>query len=241
MINQERRPSVTELFIILALLLAVVLTVIYVYLVASVYPWLTLHLTWRKRYPYTDRGLLRVRFPEGRGVVYEPDPRVRRYVSKYALFTSEGKKYIRLRVDKRINYLRYDVVTFDRRGRLLDVLEVSERLSSAGSPRAVRLPAATAYASVLPRQVDGEYTGKDLAVVYSPIGIAVFTALTVLTTVFIAFLIRNEIPSLLYYGDEFLASPPAGKTFILSVVLGAVNALWVVLMHYLHAIRKINR
>ena len=231
----------TELFIILALLLAVVLTVIYVYLVASVYPWLTLHLTWRKRYPYTDRGLLRVRFPEGRGVVYEPDPRVRRYVSKYALFTSEGKKYIRLRVDKRINYLRYDVVTFDRRGRLLDVLEVSERLSSAGSPRAVRLPAATAYASVLPRQVDGEHTGKDLAVVYSPIGIAVFTALTVLTTVFVAFLIRNEIPNLLYYGDEFLIYPPAGKTFILSVALGAVNALWVVLMHYLHAIRKINR
>ena len=45
----------------------------------------------------------------------------------------------------------------------------------------------------------------------------------------------------LYYGDEFLIYPPAGKTFILSVVLGAVNSLWVVLMHYLHAIRKINR
>lgn len=231
----------TELFIILAILFALVLTVIYVYLIASVYPWLTLHPAWRKRKPFTDRGLLRVKFPGGRGVVYEPDPRVRRYVSKYALFTSEGKKYVRLRVDKRVNYIRYDVVTFDRRGRLLDVLEVSERLTSAGSPRAVRLPTATAYASVIPRKIDGEYTGKDMAVGYSPIGIAVYTALTVLTTVFIAFLIRNEIPNLLFYGDNFITYHNAGSTLALSILLGAVNSLWVVLMHYLHAIRKINR
>ena len=231
----------TELFIILALLLVIVLTVLYVYLVASVYPWLTMHLTWRKRKPFTDRGLLRVKFPKGRGVVYEPDPRVRRYVSKYALFTSEGKKYIRLRVDQRINYIRYDVVAFDRRGRLLDVLEGSERLASAGSPRAGRLPTATAYASVIPRKIDGEYTGKDMAVGYSPIGIAVYTALTTLTTIFIAFLIRNEIPNLLYYGDNFIGYYSAGSTLALSVLLGVVNSLWVVLMHYLHALRKINR
>ena len=214
---------------------------IYTYLVASVYPWLTMRLAPRKKFPLPDRGLTRVRFPKGRGMICEPDLSARRYIPRYALFVKDGKKYIRLQVHERVNYIRYDVLTFDRRGRLLDVLEVSERLTSAGSPRAVRLPAATAYASVLPRQVDGEHTGKDLAVVYSPIGIAVFTVLTVLTTVFVAFLIRNEIPNLLYYGDEFLIYPPAGKTFILSVVLGAVNALWVVLMHYLHAIRRINR
>ena len=231
----------TELFIILALLFALVLTAIYVYMVASVYPWLTLHPAWRKRKPHTDRGLLRVKFPGGRGVVYEPDPRVRRYVPKYALFTSEGKKYIRLRVDQRVNYIRYDVVTFDRRGRLLDVLEVSERLTSAGSPRAVRLPTATAYASVIPRKIDGEYTGKEMAVGYSPIGIAVYTALTVLTTVFIAFLIRNELQNLLFYGDHFITYYSAGRTLALSVLLGTVNSLWVVFMHYLHALRKINR
>ena len=231
----------TELFIILALLLAIVLTVLYVYLVASVYPWLTMHLTWRKRKPFTDRGLLRVKFPTGRGVVYEPDPRVRRYVSKYALFTSEGKKYIRLRVDQRINYIRYDVVAFDRRGRLLDVLEVSERLASAGSPRAVRLPTATAYASVIPRKIDGEYTGKDMAVGYSPIGIRGPVTLEDFGNIFIAFLIRNEIPNLLYYGDNFIGYYSAGSTLALSVLLGVVNSLWVVLMHYLHALRKINR
>lgn len=231
----------TELFIILALLMVIVLAVVYVYLTASVYPWLTMHLTWRKRKPFTDRGLLRVKFPKGRGVVYEPDPRVRRYISKYALFTSEGKKYIRLRVDERINYIRYDVVAFDRRGRLLDVLEVSERLASAGSPRAVRLPTATAYTAVLPRKIDGEYTGKDMAVGYSPVGIAVYAALTVLTTVFMAFLIRSEIPNLLYSGDSFIAYYSAGATLALSLLLGVVNSLWVVFMHYLHAIRKINR
>ena len=42
---------------------------IYVYLVASVYPWLTMHLAWRKKIPYTDRGVKRVKFPTGRGIV----------------------------------------------------------------------------------------------------------------------------------------------------------------------------
>ena len=174
-------------------------------------------------------------------MICEPDLAVRRYVPRYALLVRDGKKYIRLQVHERVNYIRYDVVTFDRRGRLLDVLEVSERLTSAGSPRAVRLPTATAYASVIPRKIDGEYTGKDMAVGYSPVGIAVYTALTTLTTVFIAFLIRSEIPNLLYYGDSFIAYYSAGATLALSLLLGVVNSLWVVLMHYLHALRKINR
>jgi hypothetical protein len=132
-------------------------------------------------------------------------------------------------------------VTCDRSGRLLDVREVSERLTPAGSPRAVRLPTATAYASVIPRKIDGEYTGKEMAVGYSPIGIAVYTALTVLTTVFVAFLIRNELQNLLFYGDHFITYYSAGRTLALSVLLGVVNSLWVVFMHYLHALRKINR
>ena len=51
---------------------------IYVYLVASVYPWLTMHPAWRKKIPYTDRGVKRVKFPRQgaiRGLFFRRSPR----------------------------------------------------------------------------------------------------------------------------------------------------------------------
>lgn len=230
----------TELSFAQSILTILAVSVIYIYLVASVYPWLTMHLSWCKKKPYTERGLLRVRFPEGRGIVYQPDPRVRRYIPRYALFTVEGKKYIRLRVDQRVNYIRYDVVTFDRRGRLLDVLEVAERLASAGSTRAVRLPTATAYASVIPRRVDGEYTGKEMAVGYSPLGVGIFTGLTVLTTVFVGVMFHSELSYLAAEMGGF-AVAGLGRVLVASLLLGIACSLWVLFMHYLHAVRRINR
>ncbi|MBO5511072.1 MAG: hypothetical protein J6B24_04995 [Clostridia bacterium] len=231
-------PDVTSLLQSLATVLTV--TVIYVYLIASVYPWLTMHLAWRKRMPYSDRGLLRVKFPEGRGVICEPQPRVKRYIPKYALFTMDGCKYIRLRVHRRVNFIRYDVVTFDRKGRLLDVLEVSERLTSEGNTRAVRLPTATAYAAVIPRQVDGEPVGREASVGYSLVGTAVYGGLTVLTTVFVGYMLHSELSYLLTSLTN--RTPESfGGTLVVSLLVGIACAAWMVLMHYLHAVRKINR
>lgn len=209
---------------------------IYVYLVASVYPWLTMRLAWRGKRPYTDRGVKRVKFPTGRGVVCTPDLRVRPYVPQYALFTDGGKKYIRLQTHERVNYIRYDVVTFDSHGRLLDVLEVAERLATAGATRAVRLPTATAYACVIPRKVDGEYVGKDLAVGYSTAGTMTCAALTVATTVLVGILLHGELVFLL---ETMTVSLPV--TILCSILLGVLMAGWIVLMHHRHAVRRINR
>lgn len=229
-----------QFFMALALLTALVLSGVYVYLVASVYPWLTLRVTWRRRRPLRDRGVRRVCFPEGRGVIYYPDLRVRAYVPKYALFSLKGRKYVRLMVDPRVNFIRYDVVTFDRRGRLLDVLEVSERLVSTGSTRAVRLPTATAYASVIPRQVDGEYRSREAVLGYSPVGIGVFVGLTILTTLLFAFFIQSEIPRLMYLDREVPHFFNGRMTLLASVILGAISSLWVLLTHHLHAKRRIH-
>ena len=209
---------------------------IYTYLVASVYPWLTMRLAPRKKFPLPDRGLTRVKFPEGRGMICEPDLSARRYIPRYALFVKDGKKYIRLQVHERVNYIRYDVLTFDHRGRLLDVLEVAERLASEGATRAVRLPAATAYARVIPRKVDGEYLGGEIVVGYSVGGTIAYAALTVITTILVGYLLHGEVAYLL----EGLTAP-LGKTLILSALLGILTAGWTVLMHYRHAARKINR
>lgn len=225
-----------ELTLLQSILTALALAGIYVYLVASVYPWLTMHPARRQKKSFSQRGLAKVRFPEGRGIVFQPDPQVRRFLPAYTLFSEGGRKYVRLQVDKRVNYIRYDVVTYDRRGRLLDILEVAERMSTAGVTRAVRLPTATSYAEIIPRKVDGEYTNREMILGYSLKGICIYTVLTVLTSVFVGFMFRSEI--------NYLAGGNAvgfGLTLFLSVLLGTLCAQWTVLMHYLHARRKINR
>ena len=173
------------LSVLLSAVTVMVAIVVYVYLVSSVYPWLCMHAVWIKRgqeSPRGDRGVRRVRFPDGRGVVYEPHPALRRYVPSYALYTHNDQKYIRLSLHPKVAYIRYDVAVFNYRGRLLEVLEVSERISGEGVSRSVRLPERTAYACVVPRQVDGEYVGREVTVGYSLAGIIVLTVLTVATT-----------------------------------------------------------
>ena len=223
-------------YIIQSILTILAAVGIYVFLVASVYPWLTMRLAWRRKHPYADRGIKRVKFPAGRGMVCEPDLRVRRYVPRYALFVSDGIKYIRMQTHPRVNYLRCDVVTFDSRGRLLDVLEVAERLTSAGITKAVRLPTATAYACVIPRRVDGEYVGEELAVGYSVRGTVICSALIIATTILVGGLLHGELAYLL---NDMTVSRPAAV--VLSALLGMLMAGWVVLMHYRHAARRINR
>ena len=209
---------------------------LYVYLVASVYPWLTMRIALRKRQDCPDRGIRRVTFPEGRGVIYRPALKAQSYVPAYALFTREGRKYIRLQTHPRVNFIRYDVVTFDARGKLLDVQKVAERLTTRGATRAVRLPTATAYATVIPRRVDGEYVSREYAVGYSRAGTLVCSTLTLLTTLAMTYLIHGELTFLLEGMTVSL-----GTALLLSLPVGALMAGWSVLMHRRHATRRINR
>lgn len=232
-----------NLSLILPLITVPIVMGIYVYLVSSVYPWLCMHAVRvypRKGLRGGDRGIRRVRFPEGHGVVYEPHPTVRRYVPRYALFTRNGQKYVRLNVHEKTAFIRCDVLLFNSRGRLIEVLEISERLTSEGSTRPVRLPDRTAYACVIPRRVDGEYTCQDVAVGYSPVGAAALAVLTVATTVAVGAYMHGELTYLLT-ALTHKEPPSLLPTLLVSALLGALCAAWMLLMYYLHTVRKLNR
>ncbi|MBR5124923.1 MAG: hypothetical protein IKU90_07295 [Clostridia bacterium] len=231
------------LSVLLSAVTVMVAIVVYVYLVSSVYPWLCMHAVWIKRgqgSPRGDRGVRRVRFPDGRGVVYEPHPALRRYVPSYALYTHNDQKYIRLSLHPKVAYIRYDVAVFNYRGRLLEVLEVSERISGEGVSRSVRLPERTAYACVVPRQVDGEYVGREVTVGYSLAGIIVLTVLTVATTMATGYILYGEFS---YVMTELLGLETISllRTMLVSLLTGVACAAWMLFMYYLHTIRKLNR
>ncbi len=221
-------------------LAALVTVIVYVYLVASVYPCLTMRPVW-KHHTMGDRGLRRVVFQEGRGVVCEPAPSVRRYMPSYALLWQNGYKYLRCRLDERVAYIRYDVVVFDRRGRVLEILSVSERPMAAGSTRPVRLPTATAYVCVVPRRVDGMYTGSVGAIGYSPRGMGLYAGLAVVSTVVASLILYQSLTAVTVLLHPAVAPTARWLVVASAIVLGVVCAACLLFLYHIHSRRVIER
>lgn len=188
-----------------------------------------------------DRGRRRVTFKDGRAVVYEPTPAVRRYVPAYALIKEEGRVHLLLRLNPKVAYIRYDVLCFDSRGRLLDLLQVSERVTAAGESRPVRLPTATAYTRVVPRQVDKMYEDHSVVAVYSLVGMAVYGALVTLTTAAVGFLWHSFLWSRLSTLPFGSAGMPATTALILSLLLGLLISAALLGLYHRHIRRRVNR
>lgn len=228
-------------------LLVPVIFAVYLYLVISVYPMFTLRLEWRaptkeklswqKLFPKRntmsppgDRGARRLVFPGGRAVVYEPAPKYRRYLRQYALVKKDGYTYIRCRIHEKIAHIRYDVVTFDAKGRFLDVLHVSERVTETGCTAAVRLPRKTAYACVTLRQADKMYEGNDVSTGYSVKWIMLYTGLSVVTALLAASLLYQSVEEILH-GIFYLEGNKA-LILVTAGILGAMTAEWVVFRYH---------
>ncbi len=173
-------------------LLAFVAMVLYWILIGSVVPRVTMRLQWKKQ-DLAVRGIRRVTFPGGRGVVYQPEPHVRRYVRQYAIFSENGDKYLRCQLDPRVKHMRYDVVSFTAGGKLLDMISVDEQITHEGKTQMIALPTKTAYAYIIPRQIDDAYENSDAVVSYRKAGMVWFVILTVILTALMSFFLYQGL------------------------------------------------
>jgi hypothetical protein len=164
-------------------------------------------------------------------MIYLPAPKYRRYIQRYALVKRDGCTYIRCRIHEKIAHIRYDVVTFDVKGRFLDVLHVSERITETGCTAAVRLPRNTAYACVTLRKADGMYEGNDVSTGYSVKWIMIYTVLSVVTALLAATILYRSVSEILY--EFFYLEGSPATTLVIAGVLGAVHAAWIVLRYHL--------
>ena len=128
-------------------------------------------------------------------------------------------------------HIRYDVVTFDAKGKFLDVLHVSERITEAGCTAAVRLPRDTAYACVTLRRADEMYEENDVSTGYSVNWIMIYTVLSVVTALLAAAILYRSVSEILY--EFFYLEGSQAMTLVIAGVLGAVHAAWIVLRYYL--------
>lgn len=218
---------------------------VYLYLVASVFPRTVLRLVWRgggsRELSAGDRGLRRMVFPGGRAVLYRPSPKACRYLRQYALIRREGCTYVKCRIHPDIAHIRYDVATFDRRGRLLDVLSVSERVAERGYTRTVRLPRDTAYACVTLRKADGVYTSREVTLGYSYLSMGIYAALCAAVSVAVGLVLQGCLAGACYFLPGFGEARSVGGTAVISALLGLLCAAGILLLHYLHSVKGLNK
>ncbi len=177
-------------------MLALVAIALYAIIICIVLPKFVMIPIWKSGLGQI-RGKRRVKYDRGYGIVYEPDICHRKLISQYAIFTEDDSKYLRCRIAESVDRMRYDVFSFDIRGRILDVMAVNERIKNSGYTSPLLLPVKTAYAYIVPRIVNGKKIEKKSVMRYSLISYAIFFGITVIATAALAVFMNNAISSLL--------------------------------------------
>ena len=171
----------------------------------------------------TDRGIKKFTFPEGRGVLYEPDIKYRRFLKKYLLFEYKGKKYIKCRLSESVISLRYEVAVYDNKSRLIKIIEVAENVPSKCETKNVELPSNASYVSVILKLVN-ETHAFDTLRSFSMKKIALFSAITTALTVIYGLMVR----ALLFSIDKLVEgsfSMSIGLNVIFSLIVSAIVIL----------------
>ena len=132
---------------IFLLALYVVSLLIYVFLIAEIIPKRFLKVSGDSNYTL-GRGLKKFVYPDGRAVVYEPHPSIRKYIKKYALFTLDGYKYVQLSMDMIVKNYSAQITMFDNQNKIIDSLHVSEYTLASRTPCPIKLHENTSYIAI---------------------------------------------------------------------------------------------
>ena len=127
---------------------------LYAFVMSSIFPKYLLRISYNVT-KILGRGLKKFVYPEGRAVLYEAQPDIRKYIERYALFTSEGFKYIQLTIARGVKNYKASVVMLDNRNKVIDVLVLSETTSGSSLSRPTRIHGDTSYVAVSLSEVNG--------------------------------------------------------------------------------------
>ena len=126
---------------------------VYLWLLAKIVPKYLMRIEYDASYGL-GRGLKKYTYPEGRAVVYEPHPSVRKYLNKQLLFTLDGYKYVQFKLDRAVKSYSAEVLCFDNKNKVIDLLYISEGDVPAALSCPVRLPHKTSYVATVLKSVN---------------------------------------------------------------------------------------
>lgn len=216
--------------------------IMYVFIAGKLLPTIFLRPS-RKGLRATDRGLKRYVYEDGRAAVYKPTEQNNQYIEQYILSVNGIEKFIKCKIHKEIFSLEYDVIAFDSRDKVLDVISVKDPIREKEVTAAVSLPLDTSYVTVVARRVNGVRVTRKDTVGYSYLGILAYSllcsALTVGVVMGIKALIFPFIDPFIHYTQR-VGNNGDAATVIISAIVGMVCALLVVLMHCSGSIKVKN-
>ena len=191
-----------------------------------------------------DRGLKKYVFPEGRGVVYQPSMRSRKYMKKYMLFCFEGKRYIRCMFNSEVKSAYFELLIYDNQNNIIKSVDIYAPIGNTPYTEAILIPEQTSHACVTVLQVNGrdvEQSAADKKWLRDELWRrrGIYTVLTVAATFIESTL---AISLLKYFWDlffktyynttfkEYVGRSGAGVQFFITVAVGlAVSALGILL------------
>lgn len=198
---------------------------------------------WKKpKVKLGDRGIRKYRFPEGRGVVYEPELKIRKYIKQYTLLSYDGDKFLKCMLEPKVRFIRYDVIVYGPADELLDVITVTERISVEGYTKAVPLPADTSYVNIVLRVADDMYSNSKRVIRYSSVSVtllAFFTAVSTVIETYVIRLIVNKIIGLFSSGWSVYINDL--RFLIHSLVLGAICGVLIALSYVRRTSKVVNK
>lgn len=145
-----------------------------------------------------DRGIKKYRLDSGGyAIVYEPQPKTRKYVRQYVITEQDGKKQMKCKINKEIFYLDFEVFLFDSLNRVFDVLHVCDMIDEPGYTKEIEIPSQTAYVSVFLNRVDNEIINKKPRVKMSASNMAGFWICSMLLSVAFAFAVKLGVANII--------------------------------------------
>ena len=185
-----------------------------------------------------DRGIKRYTYENGRGVVYEPEIAARKYVKQYMLFTKDGTKYVKCLIEPRVKYLNYDILVFDNKNKLIDLINVDEQLKGGTMTKAVPIVAEASYISLVLRCADNMYENRKIRVDYSYVSCILYGGLSALCIAIAGTLMNSFVAHL--FSASRISFPSSGSAFISFLLIGLVFGAALVLLYKTKYRRGIN-
>lgn len=186
-----------------------------------------------------DRGLKKYAYPDGRAVLYEPHPSLRKYVSRYLLLTQNGYKYFRCKPDASVERMQYSIVMFNNRNRVIDVIDVAEERIREEESAMVMLHPDTSYISLALCSVNGICVKHEKLVCCRFWQLAAFTAaMCALSFAHMTFMTRTVAMYDAWWGQGSLVARITPIYLLIpSVGIGAVAGALAFLNHRAKGIR----
>ena len=178
------------------------------------------------------RGLKKFTSSDGRAVVYEPHPSIRKYINKYALVAKSGHKYLECSIDSAVRSLTYTLVMLNNKNKVIDVLEVDDQVARLSVTHPVYLHADTSYVALILSHVNGEklegvdeygyYKARDIGLYALMSAGASFIAYLIFSLASDAFIAAVSAESVKYSFNFFSA-------LAASLLVGIISALMLML------------